>query len=90
MDGVTQQNAALVEQSAAAAASLEEQARQLMQAVAIFQLEQEQETAGRLSDAQPVPQLAAALSERRTRRSARRRRLEAGIQTDEKVLPGSL
>ncbi|CPR17102.1 methyl-accepting chemotaxis protein [Brenneria goodwinii] len=38
MDSVTQQNAALVEQSAAAAASLEEQARQLMQAVAIFQL----------------------------------------------------
>lgn len=36
IDGVTQQNAALVQQSAAAAASLEEQARQLTQAVAIF------------------------------------------------------
>lgn len=38
IDGVTQQNAALVQQSAAAAASLEEQARQLTQTVAIFQV----------------------------------------------------
>ncbi|MCW2476145.1 methyl-accepting chemotaxis protein [Candidatus Symbiopectobacterium sp. NZEC151] len=50
IDGVTQQNAALVQQSAAAAASLEEQARQLTQAVAIFQVNdvpryQEQTTA---------------------------------------------
>ncbi|MGN6229859.1 MAG: methyl-accepting chemotaxis protein [Trinickia sp.] len=39
MDSVTQQNAALVEQAAAAAASLEEQAAQLDAAVAAFQLE---------------------------------------------------
>ncbi|KHN50910.1 methyl-accepting chemotaxis protein [Pectobacterium fontis] len=38
MDGVTQQNAALVQESAAAAASLEEQARQLTEAVSVFQL----------------------------------------------------
>ncbi|MDN0094868.1 methyl-accepting chemotaxis protein [Yersinia rohdei] len=38
MDGVTQQNASLVQESAAAAASLEEQARQLTQAVAVFNL----------------------------------------------------
>jgi methyl-accepting chemotaxis protein len=38
MDQVTQQNAALVEESAAAAASLEEQARALAQAVAVFKL----------------------------------------------------
>lgn len=38
MDGVTQQNAALVQESAAAAASLEEQARQLNEAVSVFQL----------------------------------------------------
>ena len=38
MDGVTQQNAALVEQAAAAASALEEQARNLNQAVAIFKL----------------------------------------------------
>jgi methyl-accepting chemotaxis protein len=38
MDQVTQQNAALVEQAAAAAGSLEEQAHQLAQAVAVFKL----------------------------------------------------
>ena len=39
MDKVTQQNAALVEQSAAAAASLEEQAGRLTQAVSVFQIQ---------------------------------------------------
>ncbi|WP_413737021.1 methyl-accepting chemotaxis protein [Sodalis sp. RH21] len=38
MDGVTQQNAALVQESAAAAASLEEQARRLTETVSVFQL----------------------------------------------------
>ena len=38
LDQVTQQNAALVEESAAAAASLNQQAQQLVQAVAVFQL----------------------------------------------------
>ncbi len=38
MDGVTQQNAALVQQSAAAAASLEEQAQHLSQSIASFTL----------------------------------------------------
>jgi methyl-accepting chemotaxis protein len=38
MDDVTQQNAALVEQAAAAAESMEEQARNLAQAVTIFKL----------------------------------------------------
>ncbi|MBJ7223972.1 MULTISPECIES: methyl-accepting chemotaxis protein [unclassified Brenneria] len=38
MDSVTQQNAALVEQSTAASASLEEQARRLTEIVSIFQL----------------------------------------------------
>jgi methyl-accepting chemotaxis protein len=42
LDQMTQQNAALVEQSAAAAANLREQASQLAQAVAIFKLGQEQ------------------------------------------------
>jgi len=41
MDRATQQNAALVEQSAAAAESLKTQARQLVQAVAVFQLSQD-------------------------------------------------
>jgi methyl-accepting chemotaxis protein len=39
MDEVTQQNAALVEQAAAASQSLEDQGRQLTQAVAFFQME---------------------------------------------------
>lgn len=38
MDGVTQQNAALVEQAAAAAASLDQQAHQLRQTVTVFKL----------------------------------------------------
>jgi hypothetical protein len=40
MDQATQQNAALVEQSAAAAESLKSQAQQLVQAVAVFKLGQ--------------------------------------------------
>ncbi|MNN35080.1 Methyl-accepting chemotaxis protein II [compost metagenome] len=42
MDETTQQNAALVEEATAAARSLEEQANQLDQAVAVFRLEQAQ------------------------------------------------
>ena len=38
MDQATQQNSALVEESAAAAESLKQQAQQLVQAVAIFRL----------------------------------------------------
>ncbi|MBF5054493.1 methyl-accepting chemotaxis sensory transducer [Alcanivorax venustensis ISO4] len=41
MDEVTQQNASLVEEASSAAASLEEQARRLEQAVSIFQLDNE-------------------------------------------------
>ncbi|MDT8989738.1 methyl-accepting chemotaxis protein [Curvibacter sp. APW13] len=40
LDQMTQQNAALVEQSAAAASSLQEQARQVAQAVSVFRLAQ--------------------------------------------------
>jgi methyl-accepting chemotaxis protein len=40
MDQVTQQNAALVEQSAAASESMQDQARRLSQAVSVFKLEQ--------------------------------------------------
>jgi methyl-accepting chemotaxis protein len=39
MDGATQQNAALVEQAAAAAASLNEQAQQLGQAIRVFRVD---------------------------------------------------
>ncbi|MBB2775410.1 UNVERIFIED_ORG: methyl-accepting chemotaxis protein [Comamonas terrigena] len=52
LDQVTQQNAALVEESAAAAESLNHQAQQLMQAVAVFRLEH--------SPQAPAPRLAMA------------------------------
>jgi methyl-accepting chemotaxis protein len=42
MDRATQQNAALVEQSAAAAMSLQQQAQQLVQAVAAFRLQRDE------------------------------------------------
>jgi methyl-accepting chemotaxis protein len=41
MDQATQQNAALVEEMAAAASSLNTQAQELVQAVAVFRLGQE-------------------------------------------------
>jgi methyl-accepting chemotaxis protein len=53
IDDVTQQNAALVEQAAAAAASLQEQAAGLAQAVAVFELGDEAGT--RPGDAEPGP-----------------------------------
>ena len=49
MDRVTQQNASLVEESAAAAAALEEQASRLTQAVAVFRIQQSQASAARES-----------------------------------------
>ncbi|HDG1679006.1 TPA: methyl-accepting chemotaxis protein [Kluyvera ascorbata] len=49
MDRVTQQNASLVEESAAAAAALEEQASRLTQAVAVFRIQQSQAGAARES-----------------------------------------
>nr|WP_198982092.1 methyl-accepting chemotaxis protein [Herbaspirillum sp. ASV7] len=52
MDQVTQQNAALVEEAAAAAGSLEEQARRLKAAVATFRVEGEEAAAP--AAAQPV------------------------------------
>jgi methyl-accepting chemotaxis protein len=51
MDQSTQQNAALVEQSAAAAASLRDQAERLMQAVSVFKLAQS-ETHSAIAQAQ--------------------------------------
>ncbi|CAB3761114.1 methyl-accepting chemotaxis protein [Paraburkholderia solisilvae] len=47
MDGMTQQNAALVEQAAAAAASLHQQTRQLKDAVAVFEISNSVLAAGR-------------------------------------------
>ncbi len=56
MDNVTQQNAALVEEAAAAAASLEDQAQRLSDAVAVFRIGQQARAAfggGRASGAIP-------------------------------------
>ena len=54
MDEVTQQNAALVEQAGAAAASLEEQAKRLEAAVAIFRVEQEDSRAPSMTAVEPA------------------------------------
>jgi methyl-accepting chemotaxis protein len=55
MDEATQQNAALVEQAAAAARSLQEQAESLAQAVAVFELADEQPSAVRVTRAVEPP-----------------------------------
>ncbi|WP_420064623.1 methyl-accepting chemotaxis protein [Pectobacterium colocasium] len=59
MDSTTQQNAALVEQSSAAADSLEEQARLLKQAVSVFRLAntQHDETPASIAFANPAHRL---------------------------------
>lgn len=54
MDRVTQQNASLVEESAAAAAALEEQASRLTQAVAVFHIQQEQQRARSVASVKSV------------------------------------
>ena len=54
MDRVTQQNASLVEESAAAAAALEEQASRLTQAVAVFRIQHDQQRARGVAAAKPV------------------------------------
>jgi len=53
MDEVTQQNAALVEEAAAAAQSLEDQAAKLRQAVAVFQLDDDSSVDAGFSHAAP-------------------------------------
>jgi methyl-accepting chemotaxis protein len=53
MDEVTQQNAALVEQAAAAASSLESQANDLRTAVSMFRLDVSHEAGARRPVAQP-------------------------------------
>ncbi|MDH4234844.1 MAG: hypothetical protein OEV15_06905, partial [Gallionella sp.] len=55
MDEVTQQNAALVEEAAAAAEAMREQAEALMEAVSTFKLENGQ-TISRATAAKPVAQ----------------------------------
>ncbi|MDO8377014.1 MAG: methyl-accepting chemotaxis protein [Aquabacterium sp.] len=59
MDQVTQQNAALVEESAAAAESLKLQAQQLVQAVAVFKLDQRRGQGAAAVAAEPARRIAA-------------------------------
>ncbi len=60
MDEVTQQNAALVEQAAAAAGSLEDQAQQLAQAVSVFRLRAQGDVAGQPVAADAATRMAVA------------------------------
>jgi methyl-accepting chemotaxis protein len=55
MDQVTQQNAALVEEMAAAASSLKSQAQDLVQTVAVFKLAHGQDANGRSNDRASMP-----------------------------------
>jgi methyl-accepting chemotaxis protein-1 (serine sensor receptor) len=55
MDQATQQNAALVEESAAAADSLKQQAQQLVAAVAVFKLREDHEAVAPTGAARPTP-----------------------------------
>ncbi|ERK10363.1 Methyl-accepting chemotaxis protein I (serine chemoreceptor protein) [Pantoea sp. AS-PWVM4] len=57
MDRVTQQNASLVEESAAAAASLEEQASRLSQSVSVFKIPRAQAVAAVTRHPQIAPKL---------------------------------
>ena len=58
MDSVTQQNAALVEQAAAAAGSLQQQAAHLTEAVQVFKLSKHPPLAAPRRNAQPARQMA--------------------------------
>lgn len=60
MDSVTQQNAALVEESAAAAASLEQQAEQLRLAVAAFRITRDTSNSEHRKPPKDAPQAASA------------------------------
>jgi hypothetical protein len=55
MDEMTQQNAALVEQAAAAAESMQEQAQKLAQAVSIFKLNGDDEKRARRAPLRAAP-----------------------------------
>ena len=67
MDAVTQQNAALVEEAAAAAQSMQQQADQLARLVAVFRLAVGHRTAGQAEASQWEPHLAAVVELERHR-----------------------
>jgi hypothetical protein len=69
MDDVTQQNAALVEQAAAAAASLQDQAVKLSAAVSVFTLDERPAAPSGPTEAEAFRHPASAQQERRARHS---------------------
>jgi methyl-accepting chemotaxis protein len=71
MDQVTQQNAALVEESAAAAESLKNQAQQLVQAVAVFKLSQDSQNYAGVPAVHETAKKTPAVIERRGPRRAK-------------------
>jgi hypothetical protein len=71
MDQVTQQNAALVEESAAAAESLKNQAQQLVQAVAVFKLSQDSQNHAGVPAVHETAKKTPAVIERRGPRRAK-------------------
>ena len=78
MDDVTQQNAALVEQAAAAAESLEEQALQLVQVVTRFKLEESTQPQKSISEkkARRIQQLHPELTEKKVARLGSPKKLQ--------------
>ena len=68
MDEVTQQNAALVEEAAAAAEALEEEAHNLSESVSVFKLAEEQQSRAitPLTSRAPVKQVLAASEKKNT------------------------
>ena len=70
LSDVTQQNAALVEESAAASASLNEQAQRLVELVRVFRLESGQPSAEKPSNVISVPPAVIEDGERRSQRPA--------------------
>jgi methyl-accepting chemotaxis protein len=77
MDDVTQQNAALVEEAAAAAESMQEQAQNLAQAVSVFRLQAGEQAA----------KLQPAVERRAPTRAANVERLPAKAAKADKVVP---
>ncbi len=72
IDSVTQQNAALVEEAAAAAQSMQEQSRHLLEAVSVFKVEAGQGSGG--------PQVQAALLDVTSQRSQVMRKAAPGTR----------
>ena len=62
MDSVTQQNAALVEEAAAASESMQDQARHLEQVVSVFKLDSTMSSAGKVARAKPALRVALSYS----------------------------